>query len=413
MKRILFIIFIFIFPFSLFSQKFGRDSDANNFWVRNGTVLSTKTSGDDILIRGKLDVGSPGSASGADFGEGGSYTKDSDGVTIVYAYSYDASASSGSRFTSLILDASNTWLGDVGDRMYVGSTKRFWAARFNLTQAKSVEVLEANYWNGSALTSMDLMGILKDAATTTGQAVLEQTSEKEYVTWDKDIDSNWSVADNQLDDIPNVGFSLFWVCLQVPSGGLTTPPITDEIKARGTDFDFVTGASYPVFWGQARVEKHERISLSVPSQGAATTSIDIDANHQQTVFDFNSAGDNLSDFWTVPEGADTSSKIAIHLTYAANAIDTYTIDLSILKLKNVTAIGSGVSSDYTSTTNISAVAANTIYTEVSLTVTKISIQDLTPGDIISFELQRTDATNAIRPIAITIHYVIYSTGEHV
>ena len=408
-------LFLVLFPV-LLSAQYNRDGGGDvNVWTRTGDgILSPKTKTDDVLIFGKLDLGSPGSASGLDIGEGGSYTTDSDGVTIVRAYSYDASATSGSRFTSLTLTASNTWLGDQGDRLYVGSTKKFWAARFNITQAKTSEVLEAYYWNGS-LTAMDHMGLLKTSATTTGQAVLEQTSEKEYVTWDKDINSDWVAADDQTNTIPNAGVSVFWICLQVPSGGLTTPVITNEIKARGTDFDFVTGASYPVFWGQARVEKHENISLSVVKVpgGTTTTEIDITSAHQATVFVFDASGDNLTFGWILPEGIDTSCRIEVKLTYAATANDTYDIDLTALRLSNATAIGSGVSADYTSSTAIVVAVANTVYIETTLMATKMSIKDMAPSDTISFELQRTDASNIIYPLAITIHYVIYSTGEHV
>ena len=415
LNRKIAVLFLVLFPVFL-SAQYNRDRGGDvNVWTRTGDgILSPKTTTDDVLIFGKLDLGAPGSSSGLDVGEGGSYTTDANGVTIVYAYKYDASEDGGSRFTSLTLNASNTWLGDQGDRLYVGSTKKFWAARFNLTQAKTTEVLEAFYWNGS-LTAMDHMGILKTSATTTGESVLEQTSEKEYVTWDKDINSDWVAVDDQTDTIPNVGLSVFWICLLVPSGGLTTPVISSEIKARGTDFDFVSGASYPIFWGQARVERHERIPLGVVKSpgGTTTATIDITSAHKQLVFDFDGAGDNLSFMWTIPEGTDTSCPIEVKISYSADANDTFTIDLDALKMTNALTIGSGVSADYTSTTNITAAAASKIYTEVTLMATKMSIKNLAPGDIISFELQRTDASNSFYPMSITLHYVVYSTGEHV
>jgi len=43
----------------------------------------------------------------------------------------------------------------------------------------------------------------------------------------------------------------------------------------------------------------------------------------------------------------------------------------------------------------------------------MSIQDMASQDTISFELSRTDTSNSIYPMTVTIHYVIWTTGEHV
>ena len=419
MKILLFIVFSVI---SCFAQgRYGDTSSADAtphnpvLWTRSGTTIRTNTSGDDIIISGKLDLGIPGTGSGLDIGEGGSYQVSAGGDTIVYVFTYDSSATSGSRFSRHSLNATITVGNSGGDRIYIGSTIKFWAARFNVTQAKSSEVFEGFYWNGSDSTSMDIMGIKKDAAISVGEAVLQQTSEKEYITWDNAIDSDWATADNQLNRIPNVGTSLYWIWLQVPSGNLATALIVNEIKARGTDFDFVTASSYPVFWGKARVERHENISLSVVKVpgGTTTAEIDITSAHKATVFVFDGAGDNLTFGWDLPEGIDTSSKIEIKMTYSSNAADTYTIDLTALKIKNATTIGAGVSASYTSTTNITTASANVVYTNTTLTATKMSIQNMNAEDSISFEIQRTDASNTFYPISITIHYIIFSTGEHV
>lgn len=364
----------------------------------------------DVIFETKIDIGMPGAGGGLDIGEGGSYSAG------VVAYKYDASAGSGSRFTALTLDATNTWLGDVGDRFYVGAPQKFWGLRLNMTQAKSSEVIRVHYWNGD-IDSSDHMGILKTTAASSGQAVFEQTAQKEYIVWDHRMDADWVAVDNKVDSIPNTGGNLFWIWIQVPSGGLATPLITDEIKVRGTDYDFITGASFPVYWGQARVERHTNISLAVVKSPGGTTTADINitSNHQARVFDFNGSGDQLSFSWILPSNVDLSSGITVDIAYSANAaISTCDILLSCLKVKNNTVIGSGVSPDFTETTNIEVVASDRIYLTQSLTVTSISIQDLNADDGMSFELQRTDANgNSFYPIFVTIHYTIWTTGEHV
>jgi len=391
------------------------------FVVATTTISDTgiTTTGDitadgDILFRGKQDIGTPGVPAGLDIGEGGSYTTNSSGATIVRAFTYDASASSGSRFTELTLDASNTFLNATGDRFYVGSTLKFWGARFTLTTATSGEVMEIFYYNGSALVAEHYMGFLKDSATTLGQNILNQTAEQEYVTWDHEIDERWVAADDVTDEIPDTPEDMFWIALQVPPSGIVTAPVVSEIKVRGTDFDFVSGASYPVFWGQARVEIHAPIALTVQKvpSGVTTIAIDIDSKHQQTVFDFDAAGDSLSFFWTLPQAIDTSSDLHITLDYSSDAADTFDLNLTAKKLMNNTPIGTGVPPDFEVSTAIVAAAADTVYNTVTVGE-DFSIQNMSIDDQISFELSRTDDTNSIYPLSITIHYIAYSTGDHV
>jgi len=367
----------------------------------------------DALIEGKLDIGIPGTAGGLDIGEGGSYTKNHEGTTIVQAFTYDASAASGSRFTEFSnLDATNTWLADPGDRLLIGSQEIFWAVRFEISTAIGDSVLDTKYYDGNNLTSMDFMGILKNNATSVGIRILNQTVEKEYVTWDHEIQDNWTTADNIDDLIPNGASNMYWVAFEVPSAGITNAPVVTEIKVRGTDFDFVSGTSYPILWGNTRIENHERVALNVVKSpgGTTTTDIDIDSAHQQTVFDFNGAGDLLSFFWVIPEAIDTSSPIHVELDYAANAADTFDLDLSLSKLRNATVIGNSIAPDFTESTSLTSAAANTVYTG-NIVAERISIRNMTSNNEISFELQRTDTANAMYPLSLTIHYISFSIGE--
>ncbi|MCH8003900.1 MAG: hypothetical protein IH934_04700 [Nanoarchaeota archaeon] len=380
-------------------------------WEDDGSLIKS-LSNRDVLIQQKLDIGVPGVASGLDVGEGGSYTKDKDGTVIIQAFNYDASAASGSRFTELTLDATNTILEDADDRFYLCSQKIFWAGRFEVSTAKEDEHLDFLYYDGNGLIDKHFMGILKNNATALGEQILQQTVEKEYFTWDHGIGDNWTTADDVLDVIPDLTADSYCVVLQAPSTVLATAPVVTEIKARGTDFDLVTGTSYPVFWGNSRVENHERIQLSVAKSpgGTGTTTIAIDSAHSQTVFNFNGAGDNIAFIWTLPEALDTSNEIHLSLDWSANAVDTFNIDLTMSEIRNNTPIGSGISPDFTESTVLVADDADTIYTGVSI-AEAISIHNMTSSDSLSFELERTDATNAMYPLSLIIHYVVFSTGE--
>jgi len=46
--------------------------------------------GTDLILRGKMDIGGPGSIKGLDIGEGCSYQTDTSGTTIVRAFSYES-----------------------------------------------------------------------------------------------------------------------------------------------------------------------------------------------------------------------------------------------------------------------------------------------------------------------------------
>ncbi len=365
----------------------------------------------DVKFETKLDVGVPGFAGGLDVGEGGSYTTDKDGNTIIQSFTYDASAASGSRFTELTLDATNTLLGDTGDRFYLCSQKLFWAGRFEVSTAKGNEHLDFKYYDGNTLIGESMMGILKDSATSIGEEILMQTAEKEYFTWDHEIADNWTTADNVLDTIPDLTANSYCVALEV-GVTLATAPVVTEIKARGTDFDLVSGTSYPILWGNSRVENHERIQLTVARSpgGTGTTNIDIDSAHKQTVFNFNGVGDNLAFIWTLPEGLDTSNDIHVELDWTANAADTFDIDLSVSLLRNNTLIGNSIAPDFTQSTSLLADSANRIYTGY-LIGDDIEIHNMTSSDSVSFEIQRTDASNAMYPLSVIIHYVSFSIGE--
>ena len=380
----------------------------------NNIVAKLQVAG-DVWFHDKVDIGVPGTAGGLDVGEGGSYTTDKDGTTIVQIFTYDASAAGGSRFTEAETTDTVTWNAVAEDRFYVCSQIKFWGVRFTATQAKSTERLTMSYYDGTSTTSMDYMGILKDAATSTGETVLEQILEKEYVTWDRNINNLWATADNVADTIPDVDADSYCVYFEVPTGGLATPVIHTEVKARGNDIDIISGTPYTVLWGQARLEKHDRISLSIVRApgGTATADVDIDQNHKQTVFDFDTAGDDVTFLWTLPEGIDTSSGIELTLDYSADAADTFDLDLYAKKLQEGTTIGSTIAADYLASTTITTAAGSVFHINQTLTPTLMSIQDMSPNEVISFELERTDATNSLFPFTIVVRYTSFAGGEHV
>lgn len=379
--------------------------------------------GTDMFIRGKLDLGEPGGVTGGlDIGEGGSYSADKDGTTIVKAFSYDASAASGSRFTELTLTAENTLLAASGDRIYVGSTSKYWAMRFTIGVANSVsdETLLGFYWDGSALASAAIMGVLKDSSTSLADRVLEQTTEQEYVTFDKAIDADWAAADNQLDTIPNAGANYFWFCLQVPASGLTTAPRVDEIKARGSDTDFVTGTAQQVHWGKARVQKISTAANFVDRSAAqpAITDFAITAGITSPVFALrNNQSDGVDGIFRLPSGIDTSSRLAVTLDWFATATGGCEFDFHYKIVKQGTALGGGESDTATITITITPSAANAAQTDDALLTAAqyIDVSACNAGDVIFFTLVRDGSSDAnagvVHPDQINFKYVEWTLGD--
>lgn len=379
--------------------------------------------GTDLILRGKMDIGGPGGIQGLDIGEGGSYSESDAGVTIVKAFTYDASAASGSRFTELTITANNTILGDNGDRLYFGSTSKFWAARCEIGVANSVsnETFLPFYWNGASLTAMTMMGVLKDSSTALSDRIFEQTAEKEYIAWDKAIDGDWATADNQTDTIPNTGTALYWTCLQVPASGLTTAPRIDEIKVRGTDTDFATGTAHLVHWGKARVGIHFGITTFTDRSAVQPVITDIQpsANTVLPVFTLrNGQTDAVDTTFRIPVGCDTSCKLEVTLDWHASATGECDFDLHYKFLQQGTAIGVGESNDGAITgILITPSGANQCQLDDDLLTSSqlIDISSLAPDDKIIFTLTRDGSSDAnagnVFPHELIIHYVEWTLGE--
>ncbi len=375
------------------------------------TVLPTITG--DTIIKGKLDIGEPGISGGLDVGEGGSYDAG------LVAYTYDATASSGSRFTVIAdLSGTNALSGDAGDRIYFGHTNKFWAVRLEISIIKSsAEKYIIQYWNGSATTT-DCMGILKDSANTIGNDIILQTVQKEYITWDIDINGDWVTVDNQLDIIPNTGSSKYWIWFEVPGGGLSQAPTVTEIKIRGSDFDIITGTAFSVSWGLARTAITERITLDIsPGGGGAIQDQPIATNMIIRVVAFDAVSDNVGFMWVLPEGIDTSCGIIFSVDYISENAQQLTLNLMLKKLKTGTAVSGSESTDLDEDTTFTVATADSFVVGQILNVSPFSIQDLFAGDSVAIQLTmdtmpNTGGTNEFIPTSFRVKYFKWTSGKH-
>lgn len=385
-------------------------------FINTGLVFDS-----EIIFRQKVDIGIPGSIQGLDIGEGGSYSTDTFGTTIVEAFSFDQSAASGSRFTALTLTSNNTLLAVSGDRFYVGSPNKFWAMRLEIGVAKTTELYAGRYWNGSALTDMTYMGILKDSVTSLGDGIMEQTAEQEYTSFDGQIDGDWATADDVLDVIPNSASALYWVAFDVPTGGFSTAPRVDDIKVRGTDSDFATGISQLIFWGKSRVENHEVLSSFTKKSGGQPAIEDIAFTSTTTIPLLalrNSQSDGLTFSFQLLQGLDTGNKLKVTIDWFTDNSGEVDWTLQYYIMTQGTVIGSGQSDTASVDTSITPSAADALQTLDDISNDhSIDISTLKADDLIVFELIRKGSSDTnsgkVYVVDAVVHYVLWSQGEHV
>jgi len=386
----------------------------NNLLPSGISTTDNLTVTGDSAILGKLDIGVPGVSGGLDVGEGGSFNI---GLNV---YTYDASAASGSRFTQITdLNATNILPSDAGDRIYYGYVNKFWGCRHQISIPKSSsEKYILKYWNGTLKTS-SYMGILKDVANSIGEDILLQTTQKEYLSWDIDINSDWVVVDDTLDEIPNVGTANYWVCLEVPTGGIATAPTVTEIKIRGSDFDVVSGTSFTVFWGLSRIAILERITLDIrPGGGGAIQDQLIATGMNIRVVSFDNVNDDVGFMWVLPDGIDTSCGLIFLLDYISENAQTLTINLKLKKLKTGILTGSGESTDLDEDTEFTVATVKAFKANQSLNVAPFSIQNINSGDSVGIEVTMkvmpiTGGTNEFIPTSFKVLYYRWTSGKHV
>jgi len=359
-------------------------------------------------------IGYPGTLRSLVSGEGGWYQTDLGDTTAVYAYTYDASAPSGTRFAAANIDAAQAWLGAAGDRFYIGCTNKFWAIRFAISVAKTTEILDFYYWNG-ALTQSYYMGMGDDDKDPVANAILEQIAQDEVVMINPELEDDWAATDNVLDTIPNTGSNLYWICFEVPVGGLVQAPTTDSVEVRGTGVAHCAKLGGVILYGRARMNACVAISLAGFKSPAGTPSatIAISNNVSKSVWQFRTnQNDNVTGIWRLPVAIDTSYPIRCGVDFVTDAaINTLDLRFTAKKTTQGTALGA-VADDYDQTASFNVAAGNVYEKCQNLTsAAKFPIDGLIYRDSIQFELERTDNNgNNAYPIELSVSHFLWRLG---
>lgn len=382
----------------------------------------TNTPLDSFSSPFKMDLGNfDQEIGGLDVGAGGSANVDAAGATIVFGFNYIAASPSGSRFTAIADINAISWTGAIGDRLYIGVIKKFWANRFKIGTAKTAGTLLTKYWNGAALVEFRYQAIDKADNSHLGLTFLEgAVNDTEYCSFSPRINGDWAAANNVLDNIPNFGGNLFWMCFE-NQGAIGTPAATIETKVRISDFDLSTGTGFPILWGITRPERHFPIPFSYIIQGsgqpvisdiAVTTTISLPAYVLR-----NNQTDSLTFPWELADDVDTGGDVELTISYFSTDGGEVDFNIDFKTVSNATTVSAIAVNTGTIAMSDTPSAADQWQTSVDITTTtdRIDISALVTGDSILFRFERdgTADTNSgnVYVIGFTVHYFIWQLGE--
>ena len=331
----------------------------------------------------------------------------------------DASAPSGSRFTEITnFNSEIITSGDAGDRLYFSGPQgiKTWAIKTLCTVAKtSTEKYIAKYYsiNADDLIPVDWMS-MNDTCIRQNSKNLWRITNEQYITLNEQIDSDWLGTDNILDKIPNTGESRYWLILEVPPGGISTPPRITNIMYRSNGIARLK-CNWDVFFGISRV----RVSQKIPAidfwDGGIpnTATLNITSTAIQTVHKLrNALGDSIHGPYSFPFGIDTSTPITIALSYSSStAINTADIQIDLYTASHINGtIGVGVTSDRIITRNIVIPSAGKVGSVIL--IDDYSIDDFLEADIMFIQITRTDSNGGdFYPIEFFINYNIFKIGK--
>jgi len=331
----------------------------------------------------------------------------------------DASAPSGSRFTEITdFETEIITSGDAGDRLYFSGPQGVltWAIKSLCTVAKtSPEKYLVKYWSITAddLVEVDWMS-MNDTCIKQNAKNLWQITNDQYITISEKISNDWVGRNNILDKIPNTGESRYWLVLEVPPGGIATPPRINNVMFRSNGIATIR-CNWDVFFGVSRFKISHKIPAIDFWDGGIpnTATLNISSTAIQTVYKLrNALGDAIHAPYSFPFGIDTSTPIEIALSYSSStAINTADIQIDLYTASHTDGnIGAGQTSDRIITRNITIPAGGKVGSVVL--IDDYSIDDFLEADIMFIQITRTDSNGGdFYPLEFCINYTVFKMGK--
>lgn len=358
------------------------------------TNLERAFLGGGAKIEGGVSVGTPG----ADFiftdiGDGGPYNLDQFGVEIIEYWSYDASASSGSRFTRF---ASNggTMLKDAGDCIYVGGRFQFSALKLVVTTAAVYGAggIVMEYWNGSTWVQCGMATYGDEEVLTHRANKPLQVVETQLIERAAGINGAWVAADNVTDQIPDwdLGESMYALRLRC-TAGLTTAAVFNTGQVRGDDISIHSDGDI-ILWGKSR-----GTGAFGREGGLTNQSLVNDANAGILQYSTNfylsrtrAALDNNTEGQVVftarlPADIDTATQVRFLITWAPNSNGTGDIEFELIFIDYGTGVTVGA---LTETRVLKVVAAPGVEDQLTETEILLDLSALSPGRLMAFAVYR-------------------------
>ena len=225
-----------------------------------------------------------------DVGEGQAYITDKYGGEVIEYWSYDANASSNSRFTRFTGNA-GTQLASNGSSIVVGGKFLWSSLRVDISTIANVgsSSIVAEYWNGTTWTPIGIAAYNRQGMVHHGNKMF-QNHEEQFVEHSTSIyNSTWYPDINVLDQIPNWGntFNMYTVRYR-NVGNLVSGMTFSGGKVKGDGYQISANTTQRITaWGRNRLVIQETV---IPSQYLQHTiypadpySVDISANIKSTV----------------------------------------------------------------------------------------------------------------------------------
>lgn len=371
-----------------------------------GTFIATyvdRLAADEALvIDGELHVGDPDMGHESVFGEGDSYVKD------IQVHQYDASASSGSRFTDVTANAKfidgNT-IGfpagaGLGDALVFAAPRKFWGLKTNIPSIPLIPSLSGAIWEVYGVNGWEIFNVMETDADSpfdsNANAAFEESGSHQ-IRFDSAVEPTFSGVNNILDDIPNYGSDHFAVRSRLQETPTQVPLFQQtkfhtsrtEINADGT-IEYMGKARPFVLDVKEQGSPTFNAGASTPTNGDIYISPNVFIEGAINSF-LNNAEDILKAQWHIPLNCDTSRPLEVTIVWSSN-VTSGNVEWEILyAFSNASSLLGFTGTDVTGVpdfreTSIVPVPA-VAFTSAQTTLT-IDISDRLPGDTLNYNIIR-------------------------
>jgi len=308
------------------------------------TALDDDVPGDEaFLVLTNLQVGKYDAPMESTHGGGNSYTFDEE------VYQYDASAASGSRFTSVTTAARSATASQfgfpagaaVGDALLWAVPRKFPGLKHNLAtlMVKAVGPATAivwEHWNGTSYVAFNVMEAEADDPHDVFANDVLVNDLSTQLRFDDSFLGSWVAADNVLDEVPNYGSTHYVVRARITGQAPTTPPTFQQSKIYPAGRLEINSGGLLERMGTAEktqtIPWHPELEDDLAGAGVSNTNLELAANIELVAADNVFAANTLDGRGgrvTIPVGLDTSRPLTFTIGWRPSDATAGDVELEL------------------------------------------------------------------------------------